>query len=201
MTVLDPFSNHFMVILAVIIVVGLISVALTRLWVRQMSLRLEENLELDTRLVPLRNALTILRDAVMQAHSIAKELETLRQIREEASTVLVEISSTRNQVVEVYNEALADVETHRATLEELTEELKITHRKLDDTYLRSIVVCLMRRIDSETAGERLIEFLEENGFRVNTKLKGLIAEYYQAKTVKEVGNQHRMEGGVNSDYA
>lgn len=197
----DPFSNHLMVILAAIIVVGLTSVALTRLWVRQMSLRLEENLEIDTRLVPLRNALTILRDAVMQAHSIAKELETLRQIREEASTVLVEISSTRNQVVEVYNEALADVETHRATLEELVEKLEITHRKLDDTYLRSIVICLMRRIDSETTGERLIEFLEENGFRVNTKLKGLIAEYYQAKTVKEVGNQHHVEGGVNSDYA
>jgi uncharacterized coiled-coil DUF342 family protein len=190
-----------MVILAAIIVVGLTSVALTRLWVRQMSLRLEENLEIDTRLVPLRNALTILRDAVMQAHSIAKELETLRQIREEASTVLVEISSTRNQVVDVYNEALADVETHRATLEELVEKLEITHRKLDDTYLRSIVICLMRRIDSETTGERLIEFLEENGFRVNTKLKGLIAEYYQAKTVKEVGNQHHVEGGVNSGYA
>lgn len=197
----DPFSNHLMVILAAIVVVGLTSVALTRLWVRQMSLRLEENLEIDTRLVPLRNALTILRDAVMQAHSIAKELETLRQIREEASTVLVEISSTRNQVVEVYNEALADVETHRATLEELVDKLEMTYRKLDDTYLKSIVICLMRRIDSETTGERLIEFLEENGFRVNTKLKGLIAEYYQAKTVKEVGNQHHLGGGVNSDYA
>jgi len=78
-------------ILAVVVATSLVAVVLTRLWVKQLSLRLEERLELDTRLVPIRNALTTLRDAVSLAHSVASELDTLRQLREEASTIVSEL--------------------------------------------------------------------------------------------------------------
>jgi hypothetical protein len=86
--VLNPFSNtSALIVVGAVITIGLVAVVLTRLWVKQISLRLDESLEFDQKLVPLRNALTALRDATAQAHSIARELQTLQQLREEASTV------------------------------------------------------------------------------------------------------------------
>jgi len=187
-------NDSLLIVLAVIVVVSLVSVALTRLWVHQIGLRLEEGLELDSRLVPLRKALTVLRDSVALAHSIAKELETLRRLREEASTVLVEIQTVRDQCAGAYNQALEDVSTHRATLNELVDQFNDTYQRLDEAYLRPLVMTVVRRLDIETAGDRLVEHLEVNGFRVNARLRALIADYYNAQSAVWSGaNAERRE--------
>jgi len=187
-------NDSLLIILAVVVVVSLVAVALTRLWVHQIGLRLEEGLELDSRLVPLRKALTVLRDSVALAHSIAKELETLRQLREEASTVLVEIQTVRDQCAGTYNQALEDISTHRATLNELVDQFNDTYQRLDEAYLRPLVMTVVRRLDIETAGDRLVEHLEVNGFRVNTRLRALIADYYNAQSAVWSGaNAERRE--------
>jgi len=187
-------NDSLLIILAVIVVVSLASVVLTRLWVHQIGLRLEEGLELDSRLVPLRKALTVLRDSVALAHSIAKELETLRRLREEASTVLVEIQTVRDQCAGAYNQALEDVSTHRATLNELVDQFNDTYQRLDEAYLRPLIMTVVRRLDIETAGDRLVEHLEVNGFRVNARLRALIADYYNAQsTIWSGANAERRE--------
>lgn len=194
-------EHPWTVVLAVIITVGLIAITLTRLWTRQLMLSLEERLEIDTRLVPLRHALTVLRDAVAQTHAIAKELETLKWLREESSTVLVEIQAVRDQIAEVYNKKLDDVEVHRATLEELVESFRQTYRQLDEAYLRELIVYIVRRQELYTSGERLIEHLESNGFRINNKLRALIADFYRNETDSLYRGWSGKEGGANNECA
>jgi len=194
-------DNPFLVIIAVVTAVGLLATVLTRLWVHQISLRLEEQLELDSRLVPLRNALTVLRDAVAQAHSIAKELETLRQLREEASTILVEVQTIRDQFAEGYNQALEDVTTHRATLAELIQRFDDTYQELSQTYLRPLLLSAVRRVEIDMEGRRLVEYLEANGFRVNSRLRALIAGYYDAESARWLGADANREGGVSNGNA
>jgi len=184
-------------ILAVVVATSLVAVVLTRLWVKQLSLRLEERLELDTRLVPIRNALTTLRDAVSLAHSVASELDTLRQLREEASTIVSELRAVREEFAKAYNSKLDDVDTHRETLAELIASVQETHKRLDDTYLAALVRHVAYGLIVRQTGERLVDYLEASGYRVNTKLKSLITDYFGDNLEKVSDGWHTLRGGVD----
>jgi len=183
---LDVCPNLFLVTLSVIIVVSLIAVILTRLWVTQLGWRLEEGLELDHRLVPLRNALTVLRDAVNQAHLVSEELETLGQLREEMATALVEVRRIQDDFVEAYNAKLEHIETHKETLAELVSGLNWLLQKMGEAYL------LLPR--QRVTGDGLVEFLEAHNYRVNVKLRSLIKEYYNGESSGLTGEQHDLGG-------
>jgi len=170
--------NVLPVILGVVIVVGLSAIMLTRLWVTQLGLRLEEGLRLDHRLVPIRNALVVLRDAVSLAHQVSKELETLKQLREEISTVLTDIRSFRDDFAETYNVRISDIEVHQETLVTLASTLEEAHRKLDEAFLRRLMWNLVCTLEARKTGEGLISFLESHNFRVNNRLRGLIVQFY-----------------------
>jgi len=108
--------------------------------------------------------------------------------------VLVEIQTVRDQCAGAYNQALEDVSTHRATLNELVDQFNDTYQRLDEAYLRPLIMTVVRRLDIETAGDRLVEHLEVNGFRVNARLRALIADYYNAQSAVWSGaNAERRE--------
>jgi uncharacterized coiled-coil DUF342 family protein len=195
------FDNVMLVIIGMAVTVGLTSVVLTRLWVKQISLNLERALELNERLVPLQKALVALRDAVSLAHTVAKELDTLREVREEASTLVSELKSIRDDFAETYNMKLEDVDNHRATLNEMVEELKRTHQLMDNTYLRTLVWNIVTTREESRLGGGLIGYLEENGYRVNAKLKSLIAEFYGRETSNLVDGHKSLRGGGESEHA
>jgi uncharacterized coiled-coil DUF342 family protein len=195
------FDNVLPTIIGMAVTVGLISVVLTRLWVKQISLNLEKALELNERLVPLQKALVLLRDAVSLAHAVAKELDTLRNVREEASTLVSELRSIRDDFAEIYNTKLEDVDNHRATLNEMVEGLRRTHQIMDDTYLRTLVWNVVTTREEFKLGGGLIGYLEENGYRVNAKLKGLITEFYGKETSDLVGGHKSLRGGVENEHA
>jgi uncharacterized coiled-coil DUF342 family protein len=195
------FDNVLPTIIGMAVTVGLMSVVLTRLWVKQISLNLEKALELNERLVPLQKALVLLRDAVSLAHTVAKELDTLRNVREEASTLVSELRSIRDDFAEIYNTKLEDVENHRATLHEMVEALRRTHQIMDDTYLRTLVWNIITAHEGFKLGGDLIGFLEKNGYRVNAKLKGLITEFYGKETTDLVDGHKSLRGGVGNEHA
>jgi uncharacterized coiled-coil DUF342 family protein len=195
------FDNVLLAIIGVAVTVGLTSVALTRLWVKQISLNLERALELNERLVPLQKALVTLRDAVSLAHTVAKELDTLRNVREEASTLVSELRSIRDDFAEAYNTKLEDVDNHKATLCEMVEELKHTHQLMDNTYLRTLVWNIVTTREEFRLGGGLIGYLEENGYRVNAKLKSLIAEFYGRETTSLVDGHKSPRGGGENEHA
>jgi len=177
--VLSPFSNTLvLVVVGAVVTIGLVAVVLTRLWVKQISLRLDESLEFDQKLVPLRSALTALRDATAQAHSIARELQTLQQLREEASTVITELRGLREDFAQTYNNMLDDLTTHGETLVEMSCQLKEAHDKLDEAYLKNLIVRVVFNTEQGRSGEGLIAFLEANGYRINARLRALIVEFY-----------------------
>jgi uncharacterized coiled-coil DUF342 family protein len=195
------FDNILLAIAGMTITVGLTSVVLTRLWVKQISLSLERALELNERLVPLQKALVTLRDAVSLAHTVAKELDTLRSVREEASTLVSELRSIRDDFAEAYNTKLEDVANHKATLDEMVEELKRTHQLMDNTYLRTLVWNIVTTREEFRLGGGLIGYLEENGYRVNAKLKSLIAEFYGRETASLVDGHKSLRGGGENEHA
>jgi uncharacterized coiled-coil DUF342 family protein len=195
------FDNILLAIAGMTITVGLTSVVLTRLWVKQISLNLERALELNERLVPLQKALVTLRDAVSLAHTVAKELDTLRSVREEASTLVSELRSIRDDFAEAYNTKLEDVTNHKATLDEMVEELKRTHQLMDNTYLRTLVWNIVTTREEFRLGGGLIGYLEENGYRVNAKLKSLIAEFYGRETASLVDGHKSLRGGGENEHA
>jgi hypothetical protein len=118
-------------------------------------------------------------------------------LREEASTIVSELKAVREDFAHTYNSKLDDVDTHRETLAELVANIQETYKRLDDTYLAALVRHVVCGITTRQTGERLVDYLEANGYRVNAKLKALITEYFSGNLEKVGGNWHTLEGGVD----
>jgi hypothetical protein len=144
-------------------------------------MRLEEIVELNNKLVPVRNALATLRDATSQASMVARELQTLQRLREEASSTIAELNALGDRIAAAYNNAVADVETHRTTLVNLCTNLKKAHAQLDEAYLRHLIWYTVYDREVGRLGTELLTYLNSNNYRVNTRLRDLIIEFFDQR--------------------
>lgn len=195
---LDTFP--FPVVIGAIIIIGVVAVALTRLWTRQLGMRLEEIVELNNKLVPVRNALATLRDATSQASMVARELQTLQRLREEAASTIAELNALGDRIAVAYNNAVADVETHGTTLVNLCNNLKRAHAQLDEAYLRHLIWYTVYDREVGRLGTELLTYLNSNNYRVNTKLRDLIIEFFDQRHAQVLNGQSPLSEEVPNGH-